>query len=65
MAEHPTTTWEAMQEGQVFYRKQQVYSIPGKLPDLENYIISGCRNGGPIGMCTLYPCLPSRRLSTI
>jgi hypothetical protein len=49
MAEHPTTTWEAMQEGQVFYRKQQVYSIPMKLPNLGDFIYAGCKNGGPIG----------------
>ncbi|KZP02553.1 hypothetical protein FIBSPDRAFT_609908 [Athelia psychrophila] len=49
MSEHPTTSWEAMQDGNVFYRRQQLYSIPGKLPNLEDYIIAGCRYGGPIG----------------
>jgi hypothetical protein len=48
-ADHPTMTWEAMQEGQIFYRKEQVYSIHGKLPNLGDYIIAGCKNGGPIG----------------
>ncbi|KAF8556045.1 vacuolar assembling sorting protein VPS16 [Imleria badia] len=48
--EHPTTTWEAMPEGNVFYRRLQLYSIPGKLPDLGDFIISGCRDGGPIAL---------------
>ncbi|GJE94839.1 vacuolar protein sorting-associated protein 16 [Phanerochaete sordida] len=48
--EHPTTTWEAMQDGQVFYRRQQVYSIPGKLPNLGDFIIAGCRYGGPLAL---------------
>lgn len=54
--EHPTATWEALQDGKVFYRRQQVYSIPGKLPHLGDFIIAGCRYGGPIGrrdrLCT-------------
>ncbi|KZP18145.1 vacuolar protein sorting-associated protein 16 [Athelia psychrophila] len=50
MSEHPTTSWEAMQDGNVFYRRQQLYSIPGKLPNLEDYIIAGCRYGGPIAL---------------
>lgn len=49
MAEHPTASWQAMQDGNVFYRRQQLYSIGGKLPDLGNHLIAGCRNGGPIG----------------
>jgi hypothetical protein len=49
MAEHPTASWEAMQDGNVFYRRQQLYSIQGKLPPLEEHIIAGCRCGGPIG----------------
>jgi hypothetical protein len=48
--EHPTTFWQPMQEGNVFYRRQQCYSIPGNLPDLNDYIIAGCKYGGPIGM---------------
>jgi hypothetical protein len=47
--DHPTTFWQPMQEGNVFYRRQQCYSIPGKLPDLNGYIIAGCKYGGPIG----------------
>lgn len=49
--EHPTNTWEAMPEGNVFYRRLQLYSIPGKLPDLNDFVTAGCRNGGPIGTC--------------
>ena len=47
--DHPTTTWEALQDGNVFYRRQQLYSIPGKLPQLGDFLIAGCRYGGPIG----------------
>ncbi|KAJ3830258.1 Vps16, C-terminal region-domain-containing protein [Lentinula raphanica] len=50
MSEHPTTSWQAMQNGTVFYRRQQLYSIMGKLPDLGDYIIAGCRYGGPLAM---------------
>lgn len=54
--EHPTTTWEAMPEGNVFYRRLQLYSIPGKLPNLSDFIVAGCRNGGPIGACAALIC---------
>lgn len=54
MAEHPTTSWQAMQGGSVFYRKQQIYSLQGKLPDLNDYIVAGCRNGGPLGLFRVY-----------
>jgi hypothetical protein len=50
MTEHPTASWEAMQDGNAFYRRQQLYSIQGKIPNLDDYIIAGCRNGGPLGM---------------
>ena len=50
MAEHPTVTWEAMQDGNTFYRRQQLYMVTGKLPDLGNYIVAGCKQGGPIGL---------------
>ena len=49
MVDHPTSTWEAMQDGNAFYKRHQLYSIPGKLPELSNFIIAGCRYGGPIG----------------
>ncbi|KAI1794480.1 vacuolar protein sorting-associated protein 16 [Ganoderma leucocontextum] len=51
MTEHPTLSWEAMQDGSVFYRRHQLYSIPGKLPDdLQDFIIAGCRYSGPIAL---------------
>ncbi|KAF9239872.1 vacuolar assembling sorting protein VPS16 [Melanogaster broomeanus] len=50
VVEHPTATWEAMPEGNVFYRRLRLYSIPGKLPDLNDFVIAGCRNGGPIAL---------------
>lgn len=43
-----------MQEGTVFYRRQQLYSVVGKLPNLGDYIVAGCRYGGPLGR---YFCL--------
>ncbi|TFY64524.1 hypothetical protein EVJ58_g2580 [Rhodofomes roseus] len=49
MSDHPTSSWEAMQDGNAFYKRHQLYSIPGKLPDLSNFIVAGCRYGGPIG----------------
>ncbi|KAF9051351.1 vacuolar protein sorting 16 isoform 1 [Panaeolus papilionaceus] len=48
--EHPTSSWQAMQEGNVFYRRQQCYSIPDKLPELDDYFIAGCKYGGPIAL---------------
>ena len=49
MAEHPTTSWQAMQDGNVFYRQQHLYTLDGKLPSLGDCIVAGCRNGGPLG----------------
>ncbi|KAK2461284.1 hypothetical protein APHAL10511_006811 [Amanita phalloides] len=49
MTQHPTLSWQAMQDGNVFYRKQQLYSIQGKLLNLSDYVIAGCRYGGPLG----------------
>lgn len=50
MTEHPTATWQAMQDGNAFYRRQQLYSIPGKLPDFGDYIVAGCQYGGPLAL---------------
>ncbi|THH19130.1 hypothetical protein EW146_g1994 [Bondarzewia mesenterica] len=50
MTDHPTASWEAIQDGNVFYRRQQLYSIRGKLPNLADFIIAGCRYGGPIAL---------------
>ena len=46
--EHPTTSWQAMQEGNVFYKRQQMYNVQDKFPNIEDYIIAGCKYGGPI-----------------
>ncbi|KAH9962881.1 vacuolar assembling/sorting protein VPS16 [Russula dissimulans] len=50
MAEHPTTSWQAMQDGSVFYRQQRLYTLDGKLPSLGDSIVAGCRNGGPLAL---------------
>ncbi|KAI5986106.1 vacuolar assembling sorting protein VPS16 [Pisolithus albus] len=50
VVEHPTTTWDAMPDGDVFYRRLQLYSIAGKIPNLNDYVVAGCRNGGPIAL---------------
>jgi hypothetical protein len=42
-----------MQEGNVFYRQQQLYTLDGKLPNLGDCIVAGCRNGGPLGKLTI------------
>lgn len=60
MNEHPTASWQAMQDGNVFYRRQQLYSISGKLPNLGDYIVAGCRYGGPLGR---YPYFTSQIMS--
>jgi len=51
-AEHPTTSWQAMQDGSVFYRQQRLYTLDGKFPSLGDCIVAGCRNGGPLGACS-------------
>jgi hypothetical protein len=48
--DHPTASWEAMQGGNVFYRRQQLYSVARKFPNLADYVIAGCRYGGPLGL---------------
>lgn len=60
MAEHPTTSWQAMQDGSVFYRQQRLYTLDGKLPNLGDCIVAGCRNGGPLGACSLYLAITKR-----
>lgn len=51
--QHPSATWEAVSNGIVFYKRQQLYTLPGKLPNIADYVIAGCKNGGPIGMCLI------------
>jgi len=50
MVDHPTASWDAMQDGKVFYRRQQVYNISNKLPKLDDFVVAGCKYGGPLGM---------------
>ncbi|KAJ7276065.1 Vps16, C-terminal region-domain-containing protein [Mycena haematopus] len=50
MTERPSSRWQIMQDGKTFYKRQQLYSIPGKLPNLSDYIVAGCRHGGPIAL---------------
>ncbi|EPQ52133.1 vacuolar assembling/sorting protein VPS16 [Gloeophyllum trabeum ATCC 11539] len=50
MPDHPTASWQAMQDANVFYRRQQIYSIPGKLPNLDDYKVAACRYGGPLAL---------------
>ena len=49
LVEHPTTSWEAMQNGAVFYSKRQVYSMQWNVRDLSDFVIAGARFGGPLG----------------
>jgi vacuolar protein sorting-associated protein 16 len=47
---HPTTTWEAMQDGNTFYGKHQMYIMQWQgLHDLSDYNITVANHGGPIG----------------
>ncbi|KAJ7021202.1 hypothetical protein C8F04DRAFT_1213879 [Mycena alexandri] len=39
-----------MQDGKTFHKRQQLYSIPGKLPNLSDYIVAGRQYGGPIAI---------------
>ncbi|KAJ7064984.1 vacuolar assembling/sorting protein VPS16 [Mycena amicta] len=48
--ERPSSRWQIMADGKTFYKRQQLYSIPAKLPNLSDYIVAGCRNGGPIAL---------------
>ncbi|KDQ19047.1 hypothetical protein BOTBODRAFT_28535 [Botryobasidium botryosum FD-172 SS1] len=50
MTSHPTASWDAMQDGSVFYRKVEIYSMQWQLSDLSNFIIAGARYGGPFAL---------------
>ncbi|TFY83531.1 hypothetical protein EWM64_g490 [Hericium alpestre] len=39
-----------MEDSNVFYRRQQLYTISGKLPNLGDCIVAGCRYSGPIAL---------------
>ncbi|WRT66892.1 uncharacterized protein IL334_003855 [Kwoniella shivajii] len=44
----PTATWDTIQD--VFYRKEEIYTMSWRIPDLSEYIIAVGKNGGPIAM---------------
>lgn len=44
-------SWDTIEN--VFYRKDDVYSMLWKISDLSDYLIAGARCGGPIGKWTL------------
>jgi vacuolar protein sorting-associated protein 16 len=54
MTDNPTLSWEAMQDGNVFYRRQQHYSVRGKFPALDDHLVAGCRYAGPLGQFLPY-----------
>jgi hypothetical protein len=39
--------WDTIQN--VFYSKEEVYSMLWNIPDLSDYLVSAGKNGGPIG----------------
>ncbi|KAF7316202.1 putative vacuolar protein sorting-associated protein 16-like protein [Mycena indigotica] len=59
--ERPSSRWQIMPDGKTFYKRQQLYAIPGKLPNLSDYIVAGCRYGGPIGDSS--QCVPRREFT--
>jgi hypothetical protein len=40
--------WDTIQN--VFYRKDEVYTMAWRVPDLSDYLVTAAKNGGPIGM---------------
>lgn len=46
-----TPRWDTIQD--VFYRKDEVYQMAWKVPDLSDYLVAVGKNGGPIGMLYL------------
>ncbi|KAF8707479.1 Vps16, C-terminal region, partial [Rhizoctonia solani] len=49
-APNPTTTWEPVQDGEVFYSTREVYQMMWQLNDLTDFIIAGARYGGPLAL---------------
>lgn len=41
------SSWDTIQD--VFYRKDEIYTLEWKISDLSDYIVTSARNGGPIG----------------
>ncbi|KAG9046907.1 hypothetical protein FS842_000766 [Serendipita sp. 407] len=58
LVEHPTTSWEALNNGAVFYSRRHLYQMQWNLSsvgggsDLSGYIVAGARFGGPVGRTT-------------
>ncbi|KAG8840224.1 hypothetical protein FRB91_006401, partial [Serendipita sp. 411] len=56
LVEHPTTSWEALNNGAVFYSRRHLYQMQWNLSsvgggsDLSGYIVAGARFGGPIAI---------------
>ncbi|RSH95606.1 hypothetical protein EHS25_000698 [Saitozyma podzolica] len=44
----PTASWDTIQN--VFYRKDEVYAMSWRIPDLSDYLIAGAKHGGPIAL---------------
>ncbi|WVR04982.1 hypothetical protein IAU60_001994 [Kwoniella sp. DSM 27419] len=44
----PTATWDTIQD--VFYRKEEVYTMSWKVADLSDHVVAAAKNGGPIAM---------------
>ena len=42
-----TYRWDTIQN--IFYRKDEVYNMSWRIPDLSDYLFAGAKNGGPIG----------------
>ncbi|ORY21590.1 Vps16, C-terminal region-domain-containing protein [Naematelia encephala] len=44
----PTSTWDTLEN--VFYRKEEVYTMSWDISDLSDYLIAAAKNGGAIAM---------------
>ena len=47
MAELTGQRWDTLED--VFYRKDEVYQMSWKVPDLSDFVVAVGKNGGPIG----------------
>ncbi|WVF72368.1 hypothetical protein IAT40_007183 [Kwoniella sp. CBS 6097] len=48
LAQSPTATWDTIQN--VFYRKEEIYTMSWRVTDLSDYLVCAAKNGGPIAM---------------
>ncbi|WWC61373.1 uncharacterized protein I303_103954 [Kwoniella dejecticola CBS 10117] len=44
----PTATWDTIQD--VFYRKEDIYTMSWSIKDLSDYVVCAGKNGGPIAI---------------